>query len=93
MIFPRPNGVNVDGAVAVFNVAVGDDNDDDDDDDVNVDAEKGGVNDPLFNPIPAAAAAAAGPGVVDIDDCMVELRPFGFCCCCFSFSGITILLG
>lgn len=67
---------------------------DDDDDDDDVDdrkADGGGVNEPLFTAV-AAVAAPVGHDDVDNDDCMVELRPFGFCCC-FSFSGITIRLG
>lgn len=67
-----------------------DENDKNDDDDKKADG--GGVNEPLFGAAGVVVAVAIGHGVVDIDDCMVELRPFGFCCC-FSFSGITIRLG
>lgn len=70
---------------------VADDDDDVNDDEDDIKADGGGVNEPLFTVADAAAAVAIGHGVVDIDACMVELRPFGFCCC-FSFSGITIRL-
>lgn len=75
-----------DGAAA--DAAVDDDDDEKDDVD-DIKADEGGVNEPLFTD---AVAVAIGHDAVDIDDCMVELRPFGFCCC-FSFSGITIWLG
>lgn len=85
VMFVRPNDVNI-GAVVGALAAV-DDCDDNDD----IKADGGGVNEPLLT-ADAAAAVTNGHGVADIDDCMVELRPFGFCCC-FSFSGITIRLG
>lgn len=77
-----------DGATdGVVVVAVAVDNDgDDDDNDKKADCDGGGVTEPLDDGVAVAF------GVTDIDDCMVELNPFDFCCC-FSFSGITIRLG
>lgn len=62
--------------------------DGDDDDNDNKNADEGGVTEPFAG----AFVVTFGHGAVDIDDCMLEVKPFNFCCC-FSFSGITIWLG
>lgn len=107
LIFDRPNVVNTDEAggsdavaAVVVVAAVEDDCDVSDGDDDDDDRKKGDwvdVNEPLFVggavAIVVVTVAAVGHGVADdITDCMVEHRPFDFCCC-FSFSGITIWLG